>query len=85
LGWTVHEWLWRGTYDIPAPRIGEVEKLYESKDLQETKSLLAKYNVALVFIGDLERQKYKNINEKKFGLLGKIIFKSGNTEIYKIN
>jgi len=85
LGWTVHEWLWRGTYDVPAPRIPEITKSYESKDLQETKSLLMKYHVKLVFIGDLERQKYPNLNEEKFKLLGKIIFKKGNTEIYKIN
>ena len=85
LGWTVHEWLWRGTYDIPAPRIPEIQKLYESKDIKETKALLSKYKVFLVFIGDLERQKYLNLNEKKFKLLGEIIFKKGNTEIYKIN
>jgi uncharacterized membrane protein len=85
LGWTVHEWLWRGTYDIPAPRIPEIQKLYESKDVKETKALLDKYNVSYVFIGDLERQKYSNLNDEKFKLLGKIIFKKGNTEIYKIN
>lgn len=85
LGWTVHEWLWRGTYDVPAPRIAEVAKLYESPDLDETKKLLNKYNISLVFIGDLEKQKYSNLNEEKFKLLGKIIFQKGNTKIFKIN
>jgi YYY domain-containing protein len=85
LGWTVHEWLWRGTYDIPAPRIPEIQKMFESKDLGETKTLLRKYKVALVFIGDLERKKYPNLNEDKFKLLGKIIFEKGTTRIYKIN
>ena len=28
VGWSVHEWLWRGTYDIVAPRIEDVQILY---------------------------------------------------------
>ncbi len=85
LGWTVHEWLWRGTYDIPAPRIPEIEKMYVSVNPDETKNLLKKYNISLVFIGDLERQKYPNINIKKFNSLGKIIYKIGDTNIYQIS
>ena len=85
LGWTVHEWLWRGTYDIPAPRIPEIVRMYESKDLEETKSLLEKYRVSFVFIGNLERQKYPNVNEKKFQSLGKIIYQKGDTKIFQID
>jgi len=85
LGWTVHEWLWRGTYDIPAPRIPEISKIYESQDMKETNMLLKKYNVSLVFIGNLERQKYSNLNEKKFQSLGKIIYKKGDAEIFKVD
>ncbi|OGH09736.1 MAG: hypothetical protein A2152_03950 [Candidatus Levybacteria bacterium RBG_16_35_6] len=84
LGWTVHEWLWRGSYDIPAPRIKDVENLYQSKDLSLVKSLIKKYNISLVFIGDLEKEKYKNINETNFKKLGEIIYKNGSTKIYKI-
>jgi YYY domain-containing protein len=85
LGWTVHEWLWRGTYDIPAPRIPEIETMYQSSNLEETKALLKKYKVSFVFIGSLEQQKYPSLNEKKFNLLGKIIYKKGDTKIFKIN
>jgi YYY domain-containing protein len=85
LGWTVHEWLWRGTYDIPAPRIPDIEKLYESSNLEETRTLLKKYNATLVFIGSLERQKYLKLNEEKFKLLGKIVYQKGETKIFKIN
>jgi len=73
LGWTVHEWLWRGSYDVPAPRITDVELLYTSSDINIVKDLIKRYNVSLVFIGDLERQKYTNLNEKNFAKLGKII------------
>lgn len=85
LGWAVHEWLWRGTYDIPSPRISEVQKMYESKDIKETKQLLSKYDVSLVFLGELERQKYPNQNEEKFQSLGKIIYQKNKTKIFEIN
>jgi uncharacterized membrane protein len=84
LGWTVHEWLWRGSYGVPAPRIPEISKIYESKNFQETKSLLKKYNVKYVFIGTIERQKYLNLDENKFESLGEIIYQSG-TKIFKIS
>ena len=84
LGWTVHEWLWRGTYDIPAPRIKDVKDLYESSDPVLTNKLIKKYKISLVYIGDLERQKYQ-VKEEKFAKVGKLIFTSGNTKIYKIN
>jgi YYY domain-containing protein len=85
LGWTVHEWLWRGTYDIPSPRIQEISNMYESSDIKETKTLLNKYKVSLVFIGNLEKEKYLKINEKKFQFLGKIIYQRGDTKIFRIN
>jgi uncharacterized membrane protein len=85
LGWLVHEWLWRGSYDIPAPRIEEVRLIYESDDLEETKKILKKYNAEYVYVGNLEREKYKNINEGKFEDLGKVVFESNNTKIYKLN
>ncbi len=99
LGWTVHEWLWRGEYDYPAndtrrndknflyyypaPRIAEVESLYTSSDINETKRLIKKYHISYVFIGNLEYQKYPTLNENKFKQLGKVVFQSGQTKIYK--
>ena len=85
LGWTVHEWLWRGDYGIPAPRIDEIKTLYETTDIQKTKELLKKYNVSYVFIGTLEFQKYPQLDENKFDQLGKVVFQEGTTKIYKIN
>lgn len=85
LGWTVHEWLWRGSYDVPAPRIPDIPTLYESTDLEVTKHLIKKYTISLVFIGELEKQKYTKLNEEKFVKLGKIIYQKGETKIYQTN
>lgn len=84
LGWTVHEWLWRGTYDVPAPRINEIKSIYESEDIRVTKNLIKKYDVSFIFIGDLESQKYK-IRESKFEQIGDLIFQKGKTKIYQVN
>lgn len=84
IGWPVHEWLWRGTYQEAGLRVSDVSLLFESPDINLTQSLLKKYNVSYVFIGDLERQKYLNLNEVKFESLGKVIFQSNQTKIYQL-
>ncbi|MBI4990535.1 hypothetical protein HZB96_00395 [Candidatus Gottesmanbacteria bacterium] len=83
VGWPVHEWLWRGSYDEAGRRIPEVTAIYESPDINMTKQILKKYNVEYIFVGNLEREKYKNLDEKKLESLGKIVFESGKTKIYR--
>jgi len=85
LGWRVHEWLWRGSFDEPALRTEEVRKIYESKNLEETQTLLGKYKVNYIFVGTLERRSYRQINEEKFSKIGKLIFQEGQTKIYQLN
>ena len=82
-GWLVHEWLWRGGFDEPGKRASEVQQIYEG-DINSAKNLLKKYQVEYVIISNLEREKYKNINESKFESLGKVVFESGKTKIFKI-
>ena len=84
IGWSVHEWLWRGTYDIVAPRIADVQTLYTTRSLSTARSLLKKYNISYVVVSGMERQKYPNLNEQTFAKLGKLIFESGQTRLYKI-
>jgi uncharacterized membrane protein len=86
-GWWVHEWLWRGSSDIVGNRIPEVVSLYESKDIEETKMFINKYQIKYVIIARLERQKYPNLNEKKWNKIGRLIFKSsdGFGALYQVN
>jgi len=85
LGWRVHEWLWRGSFDEPAKRTTQVENIYQSESLEETKKLLDRYQVKYVVVGKLERQKYSTLNEEKFNQLGKIVFQEDQTKLYQIN
>jgi len=84
VGWPVHEWLWRGSYDVVAPRREEVRRIYESQDLEETKAILKKYSVTYVIIGALEREKFKQLQEEKFTQLGTPVFTQGKTVIFEI-
>lgn len=84
LGWPVHEWLWRGTYDIVPPRSNDIQTMYETHDITTFKNLAKKYNVQYVFVGQLERTKYPNLDETKFQEVGKVVFHSGITTIYQL-
>lgn len=84
IGWPVHEWLWRGSYDEAGKRSSEVTTLYESADVNLTQQLLKKYKVSYVVIGKLERDKYKNLNEAKFQQLGQMVFQNTDIKIYQM-
>lgn len=83
-GWYVHEWLWRGTSEIPQDRTADIRLIYSSDDLLLTKNLLSKYQVNYVIIGALEREKYPDLNEKKFQKLGEKVFSSNSSAIFKL-
>jgi len=86
-GWWVHEWLWRGSSDVVGERIPEVSALYESNSIEETTSLIEKYQIKYVIISRLERQKYPNLNEEKFSKIGRLLLRSTNGfgALYQVN
>lgn len=85
IGWPVHEWLWRGSYDEPGVRDAEVGQVYDTQSFERTRDFLRKYNIKYVFVGTLERQKYPQANFEKWGKLGKLVFRSGYTQVYEIS
>jgi uncharacterized membrane protein len=85
LGWRVHEWLWRGGFDIPSQRTEEVKTIYLDPGSFSSKQLIKKYNVEYIFIGEKEREAYEGIDELGLSQLGKIVFSSGDTKIIQID
>ena len=83
-GWLVHEWLWRGSFDEPGKRATEVQTIYEGKDRQQTLALLQKYQIKYVIIGEMEKQKYPQLNETQFSEIGKVVFRSKTTSVYQL-
>lgn len=84
VGWAVHEWLWRGSYDVVAPRRADVGTIYNSTDLDETRTLLRMYNVSYIIVGTSELERYPNMDSQKFQELGKLVFSLGATKIYRV-
>ena len=84
-GWFVHEWLWRGTSEIPQERVTDITQIYTSQDINHTRLLLTKYKVEYVIVGEFEREKFPDLFEQKFSTLGTLVFSSGNTKLYKLN
>ncbi|KUK83978.1 MAG: hypothetical protein XD98_0200 [Microgenomates bacterium 39_6] len=81
LGWRVHEWLWRGGFDIPAQRTEEVREIYENPGSVRAKQLLKKHQVKYIFIGSKEREAYSNLNYLELKELGETVFQSDETII----
>jgi len=81
LGWRVHEWLWRGGFEIPGKRTEEVKRIYEEPLSSETATLLNQYQVRFIFVGDKEREAYAAVDETGLKSLGRIVFQSGETYI----
>ncbi len=82
-GWYVHEWLWRGQDKI-ASRADDVRIIYETSDTETARTLINKYGVTYVLVGEMEREKYKFLNEDKFTSISKLVFETGQTRLYKL-
>jgi len=89
IGWPVHEWLWRGSYDLVQPRAAQVQLIYEgsTKDLPKIKKLLIEYKVKYIVIAEMEKQKYPNLNSQKFYKIAQPIYVDyqSNSYLFKIN
>jgi len=98
LGWDFHEVQWRGSGDKAVVRgensddtimhrEADVDAIYTSADLNQTRDLLKKYGIDYVYVGDIERQKYKDHPENlnKFSQLGPVAQTFGGSVLYKVN
>ncbi|PIY69668.1 hypothetical protein COY89_05345 [Candidatus Roizmanbacteria bacterium CG_4_10_14_0_8_um_filter_36_36] len=86
-GWWDHEWLWRGSPDVIGKRIPDVVNIFESEDIQLTKTLVKKYQIKYIIVSRLEKEKYSNLRLEKFNQLGRVIFQTQdkNGLIYQID
>lgn len=85
LGWRVHEWLWRGSFDEAGKRTEVVADIYGAIDVEQACKLIDLYSVDYLFLGKLEREQYPQMNEGILLQIGKQIFIEGKTKILKVN
>lgn len=87
LGWRTHEWLWKSSEEAVIFRESIVKSIYTSRDEEEVRSLLKEYRVSYIYVGELEREKFPDINDSLLKRLGTVVYSNpvGSTYIVKIN
>jgi uncharacterized membrane protein len=83
LGWANHEGLWRNNDAEVVQRAGAVKTFYTTTDSRIAASVLQKYGVTHVVLGDMERRLYPTAgNIATFPFLEPAA--AGNTTIYRV-
>ncbi len=79
IGWHGHEWTWRAEEDYSAPEIlnerwADIYKIYQSQDEEEVRSLIEKYNISYIYIGNVEYTDINNINYDLLFNVGELVY-----------
>jgi YYY domain-containing protein len=90
LGWAGHESQWRGNSKLykddamGIDRAADVARIYQTLDPQETLTLLDKYAIKFVVVGQGEREQYGLAKPQvdKFGKVMSLVFENGDTRVY---
>jgi len=85
LGWYVHEWLWRSDPTMLDKRKADIETIYTSSDENQVRELIEQYGIEYIYVGDLEYEKYDNLNDSMLKSLGEKVFSFGKTYIVKVS
>ncbi len=84
IGWTPHEGQWgRGAVEF-GTRIEDVTELYQSRDWLVAQTILERYHIRYIVVGDLERNTYQ-VSEQKFMANLPVVFQNGSVTIYGYN
>ncbi len=84
LGWPGHQRQWRGSSDPFEGREQDVATIYKTRDAQEAKDLLARYDVDYVYVGTREREKYGEDGLSKFSSFMGVVFNEGAVTLYRM-
>jgi len=85
IGWPVHEWTWRGSYSEAGSRRSEVRDIYTHPDKAVAQSILEKYKIDYIIVGELEEQQYGGeIKKDKLRELGSVVFDNGKTFVVNL-
>lgn len=85
IGWPVHEWTWRGSYDEVGSRRSEVTDAYTSDDHLLTEGIIEKYKIDYIIIGELEDKRYgAEIKRDKLKSLGRVVFENERAMVIEV-
>ena len=83
LGWSGHEWQWRGSLEEQDRRSSDIEDIYNSTDAGQVLTLLDKYGISYVYVGPVERQGYSPGGLAKFVEIMDVVYDQDGVIIYK--
>jgi uncharacterized membrane protein len=84
LGWRVHEWLWRASWDQPSTRTDHVRKIYEQPLSQKSRGLLDEYQVKYIVIASKEREAYPTLDLNGLLQLGELAWTDGYNYLIRL-
>lgn len=74
------------TPDTVGNRTEDVKLIYESADTNQTTQLMNKYHISYIYVSQLEREKYPQLNEDKFAEMDFVlVYDKEDAHIYKTN
>jgi YYY domain-containing protein len=84
LGWGGHQRQWRGNYDEPAAREGDLNTLLTTSDEALAREILDRYDVAYIYVGPLEHQRYPESGLAKFAAMFPAVYDDQGVTIYQV-
>lgn len=85
IGWPIHEWTWRGSYEPVGARRSEVSEIYNGANISTAKTILSKYKIDYIIVGQVEKSRYNaSIKLDKLKKLGKVVFNNGETFVVRV-
>ena len=86
LNWEGHQRQWRGaTWDLlRGSRADDLDRLFRSPDMQQTREILERYDIDYVFFGSSEMMKYGIAGERKFRDSFDSLCEHGGSRFYRV-
>ena len=96
LGWSGHEYQWRGNYDEIRRRMADIESIYTAPDEPQFLGLLHLWKVQYVIVGDAERRYLQetcarrsphcdvSVMLKKFSSALELVYSQGSISVYQV-
>jgi YYY domain-containing protein len=91
MGWVGHEYQWRVNWLNSLPRLddfsrrsNDVDTIYTSPQESLVRVLLARYQIAYVYVGPLEQAKYRVIPLQHFTSFLQVVYAAKGVTIYKV-
>ena len=66
------------------PRHTDIDIIYWSEYPADVQSLVNKYQIEYIIIGDIERYKYGYDNSEVFSMIGSVVFQYEDLRVYKV-